>query len=180
MLSHAGSLGGDPQQVAVGGESAGGNLAAVVSLMARDRREPLPVHQLLVYPVTSFAFDTPSYHMHADAKPLNRDMMRWFWKHYLPSEAQGQNPYASPLRAQDLSGLPPATVITAEIDPLCSEGEAYADRLREAGVPVKARRFSGVTHEFFGMKALLGEAKEALSLAADQLRAVREYQPLGR
>lgn len=102
-------------------------------------------------------------------------MMVWFWNHYLPNAAEGQNPYASPLLARDLAGLPSATVITAEIDPLCSEGEAYAERLRQAGVPVTAQRFDGVTHEFFGMKALLDESKEALKLAASQLQSVHEH-----
>lgn len=177
-LLNAASFQGDPQRVAVGGESAGGNLAAVVSQIARDRGETLPIHQLLVYPVTDFTFESPSYHEHADAKPLNRAMMHWFARHYLPTQAAAENPYAAPLRARDFSGLPPATVITAEIDPLCSEGEAYAERLRQAGVPVEARRFSGVAHEFFGMKALLDESKEALSFAADQLKSARNLSVL--
>ena len=92
--------------------------------------------------------------------------MQWFWKHYLNSESDGNNPYASPLRAKSLQGLPPATVITAEIDPLRSEGQAYAQRLKEAGVAVKATNYAGVTHEFFGMGAVLNKAKQAVNEAA--------------
>ena len=131
-LRNAQSIGGDPTKVAVAGESAGGNLAAVVSMMARDKNLQLPSHQLLVYPVTNYAFDTPSYTENAQAKPLDRDGMKWFWKQYLRSEQDGQKPYASPLRAKNLAGLPSATIITAEVDPLRSEGQAYAARLKDA------------------------------------------------
>ncbi len=170
VAKNAAELGGDPAHVAIGGESAGGNLAAVVSLMSRDKSATMPVHQLLVYPVLDYAFDTLSYAENADAKPLDKPTMQWFWKMYLESEADGKNPYASPLRATDLSGLPPATVILDEIDPLRSEGEAYAEKLEAAGVPVTATCYKGVTHEFFGMAAGVPEAKQAVEEAAGGLR----------
>ena len=170
VVQNAGEIGGDPMRVAVGGESAGGNLAAVVSLMARDKGAKLPVHQLLVYPITNYAFDTESYVENADAKPLDKPLMQWFWKMYLENETDGQNPYASPLRAKDFGGLPPATVVVGEIDPLRSEGEAYASRLEAAGVPVTATCYSGVTHEFFGMADGIDEAKQAVEEAANGLR----------
>lgn len=157
--------------MAVGGESAGGNLAAVTCLIARDRGGKMPVYQLLVYPVTNYAFNTPSYQENADAKPLNRAMMHWFWSYYLNSESDGSNPYASPLRAENLRGLPSATVITVDIDPLRSEGQAYAQRLRQAGSSVKITNYSGVTHEFFGTGAVVDKAKQAVSEAAFGLRS---------
>jgi len=168
-VTDAARFNGDPRNVAVAGESAGGNLAAVVSRRARDAGIQLPTHQLLIYPVTNYAFDTESYREQANAKPLNADMMRWFWGHYLNNPADGANPDASPLRAQNLRGLPPATVITAEIDPLRSEGKAYADRLREAGVPVEYKNYPGMPHEFFGMSAVLDKAQDAVQLAAVNL-----------
>ena len=171
VVNNTPALNGDPLRVAVGGESAGGNLAAVTTLMARDQGAPLPLYQLLVYPMTNHAFDTPSYIENANAQPLNRPLMQWFWGHYLPSEADGQNPYASPLRAPSLSGLPPAMVITAEVDPLRSEGEAYAHRLREAGVPVVHKHYDGVMHEFFSMPAVIDKAQRAVSDAAGELKA---------
>ncbi|CAN5393633.1 N/A [soil metagenome] len=166
---NAESINGDPRNVAVAGESAGGNLAAVVSLRARDEGAQMPVHQLLVYPITNYAFDTPSYEENAMAMPLNRETMMWFFGHYLPNEEAGSDAYVSPLQADDLSGLPPATVILAEIDPLRSEGEAYAQRLSEAGVPVTVQLYTGVTHEFFGMGAVLDKADQAVAVAAQGL-----------
>lgn len=171
VIANAAQLGGNPARVAVGGESAGGNLAAVTCLMARDRGGKLPVHQMLIYPVTNYAFDTPSYQENVNAKPLNQAMMQWFWGHYLNREAYGSNPYASPLRADNLRGLPPATVITADIDPLRDEGQAYAQRLRQAGISVKATNYSNVTHEFFGMGAVVDKARQAVQEAATGLKS---------
>jgi len=157
---------GDPKRVAVGGESAGGNLATVVSLMARDKKETLPVHQLLVYPVVDNDMTRPSYVQNAAAKPLNKPMMEWFFKHYAGDPT---NPYALPIKAESLKGLPSATIIAAEIDPLLSEGKAYADRLKKDGVKVEYKEYKGVTHEFFGMGAVLPKAKDAEKYAAKQL-----------
>lgn len=170
VLKNAASLKGDASRVAVGGESAGGNLAAVTSLMARDRALKLPVFQMLIYPMTNAAFDTPSYEENADAIPLNKPMMQWFWGHYLKNPEDASNPYASPLRAESLAGLPPALVVTAEVDPLRSEGEAYFQRLRDAGVPVTHHHYAGVMHEFFSMPAVIAKAKEAVADAALHLR----------
>ncbi len=176
-VQHAKEFNGDPSRVAVGGESAGGNLATVVAMMARDKQAQLPVYQLLVYPITNDDFNTPSYIANADAKPLNRAMMQWFMNHYLTRMEDGNNPYVSPLKATSLKGLPPATVITAEIDPLMSEGKAYADRLKKEGVKVTYKNFTAVTHEFFGMAAVVPKAKEAQQLAAGELRKAFATRP---
>ncbi len=153
-----------------GGDSAGGNLAAVVALMARDRGGPRIAHQLLIYPVTDCAFDTPSYQENAEGYLLSREMMRWFWHHYLENEEDAANPLASPLRAEKLEGLPPATVITAEFDPLRDEGEAFAAKLEAAGVAVAQTRYDGMFHGFFGMTDILDTAKEAVAQAGAALR----------
>jgi acetyl esterase len=145
---YADVIGGDPERVAVGGDSAGGNLAAAVTLLARERDGPAIDHQVLLYPVTDHAFDTDSYAENASGYLLSRASMRWYWERYLGDDVDGANPYASPLRARDLSGLPSATVITAGYDPLRDEGAAYADRLREAGVPVTHENYPGMVHVF--------------------------------
>ena len=170
IADHAVKLGGDPNRIAVGGDSAGGNLAAVVALIARDRGGPRLVHQLLVYPVTDGGLDTPSYQENADGYFLTRDMMAWFWDHYVPNRADRENQYCSPLRARDLKGLPSATVLTAEFDPLRDEGERYAARLKEAGVPTTMTRYEGVVHGFFGMSVLFDQARAAIDQAAAALR----------
>jgi acetyl esterase len=163
---------GDPSHVAVAGESAGGNLATVACLKARFEGGRMPVAQLLIYPVTDSRMNTASFREHADAKPLNAAMVPWFWHHYLENEAQGLEPYASPMQAPDLSGMPPAIVITAEIDPLRDEGEAYAKRLTMAGVPVQMTRYDGVTHEFFGLAGVVDNAKKAVKEAAQGLKRI--------
>ena len=171
VMDHAAEFNGDPARVAVAGESAGGNMAAVVTLMAKDRGGKMPIYQLLVYPVAQLtSFDTPSYKENENAMPLNKAGMMWFAKYYTPNEADRSNPYASPLLATDFSGLPPATIITAQIDPLRSDGEDYANKLKGAGISVVYKNFDGVTHEFFGMTAVVDEAKQALDLGAGGLR----------
>lgn len=139
----------DPSSVAVGGDSAGGNIAAALCLMNRDRGGPRISLQLLAYPVTDYSFETASYRDCGAGYGLATGEMRWFWGHYLRTPADGDEPYASPLRARDLRGLPPALVLTAEYDPLRDEGEAYAHRLEEAGVPVELIRHKGEIHGFF-------------------------------
>jgi acetyl esterase len=170
VAAHAAALRGDPARLAVGGDSAGGNLAAAAALMARDRGGPPMVFQLLVYPVTDARRDTPSYRQNADGYFLTADMMEWFWNHYLARPGDGDEAYASPLRAADLSGLPPALVITAELDPLRDEGEAYAKRLEEAGVPARISRYDGMIHGFFGMGSVLDRAVAAMAEAGATLK----------
>jgi acetyl esterase len=171
-IAHAKEFNGVPNRVAVGGESAGGNLATVVSMMARDKKAQMPAHQLLVYPVVDNDMNNASYRRNANAKPLNKPMMAWFFKHYA---ADATSPYALPMKAASLKGLPPATVVAAEIDPLLTEGKAYADRLKKDGVPVTYKEYTGVTHEFFGMGAVVPKAKEAEQFAADAL--AKAFQP---
>lgn len=160
----------DPSRVAVGGDSAGGNLAAVVSLMARDKNEIDLAYQLLIYPATNHSFETVSYRENADGYLLTKENTIWFWHHYLRNDEDGQNPYASPLLATDLSGLPPALVITAEFDPLRDEGEAYAQRLKEVGVQVEQTRYDGMIHGFFWMPGALAQGMDAINQAADALK----------
>jgi acetyl esterase len=170
VAEHGAEIGVDGARIAVAGDSAGGNLSAAVALMARDRGGPILRHQVLVYPVADHDFGTPSYRDNATGYLLTRDDMQWFWRHYVPDEAQRNEPYASPLRAEKLGGLPPATVITAEYDPLRDEGEAYARRLAAAAVPVTQRRFDGMIHGFFGFGELIDLAREAVADAARELR----------
>lgn len=169
VVANAKSLKGDPSKVAVAGESAGGNLAAAVSMMARDSGAQLPVYQVLVYPIAGSDVNTPSYQENADAKPLNKPMMEWFFEKYLRTPEDGKNPLIDLVRA-DLKGLPAATVITDQIDPLRSEGKELADRLRDGGVDVDYKNYDGVTHEFFGMGAVVDDAKQAEQQAAAGLR----------
>jgi acetyl esterase len=170
VAKNAAELGVDGERVAVGGDSAGGNLAAVVAQPAQEHGHPRLVHQLLIYPVTNHSFETASYAENAEGYLLEREMMRWFWNHYLANESDGADPKASPLRGKDLSGLAPATVLTAEFDPLRDEGEAYAERLREAGVPTVHTRYRGMIHGFFGMTDALDAAKAAVAQAGGELR----------
>ena len=170
VVANAARLGIDPRRVAVGGDSAGGNLATVVALMARERGGPALVHQVLIYPVTDHDLTTPSYVENATGYVLTREGMRWFWSHYLARESQGREPYASPLRAPRLAGLPSALVITAEYDPLRDEGEVYAARLRDAGVPVTITRYAGMFHGFIRMTRILDKARTALDEIAGSLQ----------
>ncbi len=165
-------LGIDPARLAVAGDSAGGNLAAVVAMMCRDRGSPALIHQLLIYPVTDHRFDTPSYKDNGSGYFLTENLMRWFWHHYLESEADGDDPLASPLRADDLSRLPSATVLTAEFDPLRDEGFAYSKRLEAAGVATTYTNYPGVFHGFFGMTAQIPRARQAVENTCAALRKV--------
>ena len=169
VVEHAAEVSGRPGALALGGDSAGGNLAAVCARKARDADLPIAL-QLLVYPVTDADLETPTYREFADGYFLTRYSMQWFWDHYLP-EGDRFRPDASPLRADDLSGIAPALVITAEFDPLRDEGEAYARRLEEAGVPVTLSRYDGMIHGFFRMPAVMDKANEALAESASALKA---------
>jgi acetyl esterase len=166
---HAAELGGDPDRVAVAGDSSGGNLAAAVALLARDRGGPQFTHQLLVYPSTDYQAGTQSMREINDPHFFNPKAVEWYWGLYLATPQDGANPLASPLRAPDLSRLPPATVITAEYDPLRDEGERYAARLADAGVPVEVSRYDGMPHAFFTMTGVLDVAREAVRYAAARL-----------
>jgi acetyl esterase len=167
---NAAGLGGAQHRLAVAGDSAGGNLAAVVALGARDRGGPAIAFQLLVYPVLDAAGGTASWREYADGYHLTADGMRWYWDHYLGG-ADGAAPDASPLRAAFVGGLPPALVIGAEYDILRDEGEAYAARLAEAGVDASASRHAGVVHGFVRWRAVTGAAGDALQEAATALRS---------
>ncbi len=170
LRTHADTLGIDPHRIAVGGDSAGGNLTAAVTLLTRDANEPTPRAQLLVYPNTLHRADTPSAHAYDQPWMFNRHSVDWYWDKYLPYPEAGTHPLASPLRATDLTGLPPALVITAEHDPLRDEAERYADRLRHAAVPVTATRYDGMVHGFFCMAGELDAGRRAQEQAAAFLR----------
>lgn len=167
---NAASFGGDPTRIAVGGDSAGGNLAAAVAQMAADRGAPGLVHQLLIYPVTNYAFDTPSYRANGEGYLLTQELMQWFWKQYLATDEDGKNAYASPIQARELRRVAPAFVITAEFDPLRDEGEAYAARLKEAGVPVEAKRYDGAIHGFFNLGHIMDQGKQVMADAVVRLK----------
>jgi len=171
VAGNAAALGGDAKRIAVGGDSAGGNLSAVVSLMARDRGGPPIVFQLLVYPATDLPSANMSYRENGEGYFLTAKSMHWFFAHYCGANPDASDPYLCPLRAKNLGGLPPALVVTAGFDPLRDEGEAYAARLREAGVRTKLTRYPGMIHGFFGMGPLLTQARAATKEAADALRS---------
>ena len=169
VVAHAGELAVDASRLAVGGDSAGGNLAAVVALLARDKGAPAIAVQVLIYPVTDLVGETRSYRDFAEGYLLTREGMRWFIAHYLTAEAEAADWRASPLRAQSLAGLPPALIVTAGFDPLRDEGEAYAERLRDAGVRVDSVCYGGMIHGFVPMGRLLDTAGRAISLIAGSL-----------
>ncbi|MET9514259.1 alpha/beta hydrolase [Streptomyces sp. NPDC002994] len=166
---HAGELGGDPAALVVAGDSAGGTLSAVVAIVARERGGPAPALQALVYPATDAAQDTGSYRANATGYFMEAAALRWFWEQYLGPDGDGGHRYASPLRTGDLSGLPPAYIVTAGCDPLCDEGRAYAQRLRTAGVPVAEAHYPGMFHGFFAFPALLADARDALAGVAEAI-----------
>ena len=170
IADNAKTLGIDATRLAVGGDSAGGNLAAVVALDARDRGGPPLVFQLLIYPGTDMALDRPSHFRHAEQLPLRRTTMQWFVNHYLRDAADQGDWRASPLRAGSLRNLPPALVVTAGFDPLCDEGEAYAAALGDAKVPVTLERFAGQIHGFLTMGRIAADSGRLVALAAGALR----------
>jgi len=169
VVKNAGTINGDVKHIAVAGESAGGNLAQAVSMMARDKHFSMPVYQLLVYPIAGYDTTTASYQKNATVKPLDKALMRWFFDKYLRSPADGKSPMISLVNA-NLKGMPPTTIITAQYDPLQSDGELLYEKLKAAGVSVNFKNYDGVTHEFFGMSAVVPTAKDAQSFAASELK----------
>ncbi len=169
VIKNAASFNGDATKIAVVGESAGGNLAANISMMARDKKIQMPLYQVLVYPIANNDTNSESYITYAAAKPLNKPMMEWFVKNAFTSPAEAADPRISLVKA-NLSGLPPTLIIAAEIDPLLTEGKLLSDKLTSAGVKTQYQFYSGVTHEFFGMAAVVPQAKEAQALASEKLK----------
>lgn len=170
VLKNASSWKGDTSKIAVVGESAGGNLAANVSMMARDKKIKMPVYEVLIYPVANNDTASESYTKYAAAKPLNKPMMNWFVKNALSSPAQAGDPRISLVKA-NLSGMPPTLIICAEIDPLQTEGKLLSDKFKAANVSTDYKMYDGVTHEFFGMAAVVPEAKDAQALVVSKLKA---------
>ena len=166
---HASEINGNPEMVATAGESAGGNLAVAVALMAKERGAQMPDHILSVYPIADGDIESPTYEEYENALFLNKALMKWFFDLYNPDWETEKNPLISLISA-DLGGLPPTTIINAEIDPLQYEGGVLAERLEAAGVPVERKVYKGVTHEFFGMNALLEQAEAAQKFAAMRLK----------
>ena len=171
VLKNAASMKGDLNRVAVVGESAGGGLACAVSMMARDKKVALPKYQVLVYPIAGYDQNTPSYQAStAGFLPLDKAGMGWFFKHYLRTPADGKDPRIN-LVGANLKGLPTTTIIGADYDPLKSEGKTLADNLGKAGVKVNYQLYAGTVHEFFGMAAVVPQAKAAQTVATDDLKA---------
>jgi acetyl esterase len=169
VVQHAAEVGGDSSRIALGGDSAGGNLSAVTALHARDNGIPLRF-QLLVYPATDLTMSSASIEENGEGYLLTKDSMVWFTGHYLSGGTDPKDPRVSPLFTDDLSGVAPALVITAEFDPLRDEGAAYAERLKDAGVPVTLRCFDGQIHGFFGLGSIAPAANDAVDLAIAELR----------
>jgi acetyl esterase len=170
VAENGAEFGGDPTRLAIGGESAGGNLAAAVALLARDRGGPKISFQSLIYPVTNADFETGSYREMAEGYGLTRDTMQYFWDLYLSDPSHATDPLASVLKA-DLAGLPPALVVTAEFDPLRDEGDAYAEKLKAAGVQVEHVSYPGQIHGFFGVGSMMETGDKAVAAAARSVGA---------
>ncbi|HWC39663.1 MAG TPA: alpha/beta hydrolase [Acidimicrobiales bacterium] len=171
VADQAATLGGDPSRLAVGGDSAGGNLSALVAVRARDDGAPTLRQQLLVYPATDLTRSYPSHVENGDGYLLTSEAMSWFLGHYLGPADDPKDPALSPLYTDDLTGVAGASVFTAELDPLRDEGEAYAARLRDSGVAVDLRRYDGMVHGFLQMAGVTPVADAAVSDAASRLRA---------
>ncbi|HUQ83886.1 MAG TPA: alpha/beta hydrolase [Gemmatimonadaceae bacterium] len=169
-LTNAASIKGDPKRVALAGESAGGNLAVATAVAARDAKLQTPSAVISVYPIAQPDTTTASYNENANAKPLSRPMMTWFAKQTVRTPADLQDPRINLVKA-NLTGLPPVTIINAQIDPLRDDGKMLEDALRAANVPVERKLYDGVTHEFFGMAAVVDKAKDAQQYAGDRLKA---------
>ncbi len=175
VLSNAKSFGGDPQRVAVAGESAGGNLALNTAIRARDAGIMIPTHELLIYPVATTGMSTDSYKEHKDAKPLNAAGMKWFVQNYTNGTTDLDDKRLNLVEA-NFKGLNPATIITAEIDPLRDDGKLLSERMQAQGVSVDFKKYDGVTHEFFGMAPVVSDAVDAQSLATTNLSKAFEKQ----
>ncbi|MCS6912070.1 MAG: alpha/beta hydrolase [Myxococcales bacterium] len=167
--AHGATLGLDAGRLGIGGDSAGGNLAAAATMLARDRGGPRLRAQLLLYPAMAHERNLPSHHEFARGYLLTASLMDWFWQQYLRGPEDAHNPLVSPLKAEDLRGLPPALVVTAELDPLRDEGEAYAARLAAAGVPTVLRRYRGMIHGFLQMTGVVPAARQALDEIGGEL-----------
>lgn len=178
VATNTAAFNGDAARIAIGGDSAGGNLTAVVAQMARERGGPPLVFQLMIYPATDFTADLPSLRENSDGYFLTKADMDWFTRHYVNSEEDYRHPLASPNLTADLSGLPPALIITAEFDPIRDEGELYGNRLKEAGVPVTVSRYNGMIHGFLSMAPMLDQGKQAIAEAARALHAAFSPSPV--
>lgn len=171
VLANAKSFGGDPAKVAVLGESAGGNLATNVAIQARDQNVEKPLHVVAVYPMAGTNLDTQSYKDNTGSKPLNKDMMAWFYDQAVRNDADRADPRLDIVGKADLKGLPPFTIVTAQIDPLHDDGKLLVEKLKAAGVTVQYRDYPGVTHEFFGMGSVVAKAKQAQDAVVADLKA---------
>ena len=171
VFENADQLGIDANRIGVIGDSAGGNLAAAVTLKARDVGGPRIAYQVLIYPAVQYGWDTPSSLANAEGYLLERAGMEYFWNHYVRDPSDGQNAYCAPLAAADHSGLPPALVVSAEFDPLCDDGEYYSEKLRAAGVPVKFSLYEGQIHGFLGMAGIMDETQTLLDEIGSEVRS---------
>lgn len=173
VINNSADLNIDSRKIGVAGDSAGANLASGVALKARDNNLSL-AFQLLIYPCNGRDFETESYIKNASGYGLSTQAMKWFWSQYLQSENHHDNPYAVPMRAQSLSALAPAIIITAQYDPLLSDGEKYAELLRRDGVSVFYKEFAGMIHGFFTNMAVTPAAREAIDLVAEEVKKLTQ------